>query len=83
VAHAQRANAGLAGDGEGLRQQVCGGLAALDALAELDGLGGELRVREGLDGRLELVDANHDALVATQCLALTEGEERLKEVSHG
>jgi len=44
VAHTQRSHARLSRDGEGLRQQRIGVLAALDALAELDGLGGKLGV---------------------------------------
>ena len=56
VAQAERAARGLAHHGKGLGQQVVERLAGGEPLAELDGLGRELGVGQGLQGRLERVD---------------------------
>ncbi len=48
VAHAERAHGRLTHDGERLLEQVIERLAVLESRAELDRLGGELRVRERL-----------------------------------
>jgi hypothetical protein len=75
VAHTDDAAAGLADDGEGFGEELVeggffggGDLIGVgetfdglgDAGAELDGLGGELLVGEGLEGLLEGVDLGED-----------------------
>jgi len=82
VAHAERALGRLARDRERLGEQQLKILAALQALAELDGLGRKLLVGERLESGLELVHAADERLVGAKLLALTHGEELLQDV-HG
>ena len=51
----------LSHHGEGFLQQLVQGLAAPEALAELDGLGPQRLVAQRLDPGLEAVDLRHPA----------------------
>ena len=51
MAQAEGAARGFADDRERLGQEVVEGLAGRELLAELDGLGGEVRVGQGLQWR--------------------------------
>ena len=82
VAHAQHPAGRLAADREGLGQQRVDRLALGDALAKLDGPGGELLVAERLERGLERVDFGNGLPVALQhplvAAAEDPGEECLK-----
>ena len=79
VALAEHPPAGLADDGEGLDQQVVEGLAAVEPLAELAGLGLEGVVVEALHLGLEVADVGHQRLERPDLLALTGAEEAVKQ----
>ena len=51
MAHVEEAAAGLADHGEGFDEQVVEGGALGDSLFELDGLGGEVDIRQLADAR--------------------------------
>ena len=82
VTHAERSHRCFACNGERLDLKVLERLAVVQTLAELDGLARERRVAQRLDLRLDLVDADHAALVDAHLLALTQCEEFLEEVRH-
>jgi len=72
---AERALSGLANSGIGLEEQLFERLAVLVALLELDGLGGELLVRELLELRLEAADVLRLVLQALEPPAFAESED--------
>ncbi len=59
VPHVEHAAAGLADDSKDLVQDVVGGGAFGETLAELDGLRPELFVSEGLNGGFERIDLDN------------------------
>ncbi len=82
MAQAERAARGLAHDRERLGQQVVEGLAGRELLAELDGLGGEIGVGQGLQGRLERVDLPDEAVVLTDESLVATAENAGEPISH-
>ncbi len=88
VALADGAAAGLAGDGEGLQEEVVEGLVdvvgagPVDPLPELDRLVLEVGVGKGLDLPLEGVDVGHQGGERLELLALP-GTEDLRQDRHG
>ena len=84
VALAERAAGGLAGEREGLGQQVVQRLAALGALAQGVGLRLQLLVAEQLHLGLDLVDRGDPALVLLELLALPHSKGAIEDSSgHG
>ena len=59
MAHVEEAAAGFADHGEGFDQEVVESRALGDFFLELDGLGGEIDIRQLAHGRLEVVDGRH------------------------
>ena len=81
VTLADHPRASLAGDGEGLDQQVVERLAVGEALAELGGLGLQLGVGERLELGFERVDLGHQRLQSPDLFAFTSAKE-LVENAH-
>ena len=82
VAQAERAARRLADDREGLGQQVFEGLARGELLAELDGLGSEIGVGEGLQVRLETVDLADGAVVLADQPLVAAAKDAGEPISH-
>ena len=78
MAHVEEAAAGLADHREGFDEQVVDGGALRDALFEIDGLGGEVDVRQLAELGLELVDGRHRGQHAFD-LALGLGAKDLRQ----
>ena len=78
VAHAERALGRLPHHGEGFFEQLVDGLAGGEPLAELRGLGLQLRVAERRHLRLQGVDRRH-AIAHHFDLAVVGGAEKLSE----
>ena len=78
VPHAQHAEAGLADNGKGFRQQVVERLAVGEASLEFDGFCAELLVGQRLNRRLECTDLTHDRTQFLQ-IAFVLGANYLRE----
>ena len=74
VALADGADSRLAYDGESLHEKVVHVLALIKALFELDGLAGQLCIRQGLDLGFERVDRGHDGSEAADLLAFARAK---------
>src|SRR3712207_5733709 len=71
----QRARGGLADDGEGLRQELVGGLPLVQTLLELVGLGAQLRIGEVGDVVRQRLDRVGDLVQPSEDLALARTED--------
>ncbi len=74
VALADGANSRLTYHGESLHEEVVHVLAVIEALFELDGPAGQLRVGQGLDLWLKRVDRGHDGSEAANLLAFARAK---------
>ncbi len=80
--HAQGTLGALAGDGEGLEQQVVERLAARDPLLELRRAGAQLLVGEGAHLGLEGADGGDLLLEELRALALTGVQQLVDDTRH-
>ena len=83
VAHLHDTTGRLAHDREGLGNEVVEGRASLQALAELDGLGAQRLVREGLDLRLELIRGAREAPITPHDAFIAATEDTRQKLEHG
>jgi hypothetical protein len=81
-AHAERALAGLTGDGERLEQQVVEHLAVVVTLTELGRLGAHLFVAQGGDFRLQVGDPLGLLLECLEAPAFTGVQQLVDDLDH-